>query len=50
VFRIEALNLAVEDGVGAAQILSQPDALPLALLDWMMPGLNGVDVVRAESP
>jgi hypothetical protein len=33
--RIEALNLAVEDGVGAGQILSQPDALRLALLDWM---------------
>jgi diguanylate cyclase (GGDEF)-like protein len=39
--------LAVEDGVAAGQILSQPDAPRLALLDWMMPGLNGVDVVRA---
>jgi len=33
--------------VGAGQILSQPDALRLALLDWMIPGLNGVDVLRA---
>src|SRR5438477_2580900 len=39
--------LAVEDGAAAGQILSQPDAPRLALLDWMMPGLNGVDVVRA---
>ena len=39
--------VAAEDGVAAGQILSQPDGPRLALLDWMMPGLNGVDVVRA---
>jgi diguanylate cyclase (GGDEF)-like protein len=39
--------IAVEDGVAAGQLLSEPDAPRLALLDWMMPGLNGVDVVRA---
>jgi two-component system, cell cycle response regulator len=39
--------VAVEDGVAAGRILSEPAAPRLALLDWMMPGLNGVDVVRA---
>jgi two-component system cell cycle response regulator len=39
--------VAVGDGVAAGLLLSEPDAPRLALLDWMMPGLNGVDVVRA---
>src|SRR5215475_4609307 len=38
---------AVADGDAAVRILSRPDAPRLALLDWMMPGMHGPDVVRA---
>jgi DNA-binding response OmpR family regulator len=34
------------DGESAWRILQQPDAPRLAILDWMMPGLDGVDVCR----
>ncbi len=34
------------DGNEAWQLLQQPDAPRLALLDWMMPGLDGVEVCR----
>jgi PleD family two-component response regulator len=34
------------DGQSAYEILSKPDAPKLAVLDWMMPGLNGVEVCR----
>jgi two-component system, cell cycle response regulator len=37
----------VEDGVSAARILCQPNGPRLALLDWMMPGMDGPAVVRA---
>src|SRR6516162_5084778 len=40
-----------EDGVEAWQVLQHDDPPPLAILDWMMPGLDGVEVcrrVRAE--
>jgi phosphoserine phosphatase RsbU/P len=38
--------LAVEDGNAAWRSLQADDAPPLVLLDWMMPGLEGVEVVR----
>ena len=34
------------EGLAALDILSQPDAPRLALLDWMMPGLDGPTVCR----
>jgi two-component system cell cycle response regulator len=36
--------VAAIDGVDALQILEKEDAPPLALLDWMMPGLAGPQV------
>ena len=38
--------IAVEDGDEAWRELKLPDAPRLALLDWMMPGQNGVDICR----
>lgn len=35
-----------EDGDDALQILQSEDPPRLAILDWMMPGMNGVDVCR----
>jgi two-component system, cell cycle response regulator len=35
------------DGNQAWEILQQPDGPQMAILDWMMPGLNGVDVCRS---
>ena len=32
------------DGLQALEVLSQPDAPSLAILDWMMPGLDGAQV------
>jgi phosphoserine phosphatase RsbU/P len=34
------------DGTEAWEILQKDDAPPLAILDWMMPGLDGVEVCR----
>ena len=34
------------DGLEAWQILRSPDAPRLAILDWMMPGMDGVEVCR----
>jgi two-component system cell cycle response regulator len=39
--------VTVEDGDAAWEQLKAPDAPRMALLDWMMPGQNGVDVCRA---
>jgi two-component system cell cycle response regulator len=39
--------IAVQDGDAAWGKLKSPDAPRLALLDWMMPGQNGVDICRA---
>ena len=38
--------VAAEDGNEAWNYLKSPDAPRMALLDWMMPGKNGVDVCR----
>lgn len=38
--------IAVENGPKAVEVLQDPDGPRLALLDWVMPGLNGPDVVR----
>jgi sigma-B regulation protein RsbU (phosphoserine phosphatase) len=34
------------DGAAALKVLQQPDAPDLAILDWMMPELDGTEVVR----
>jgi len=39
--------VSAEDGDAAWEKLKSPDAPRMALLDWMMPGQNGVDVCRA---
>ncbi len=36
----------VNDGSAAWQVLQQPDTPRLAVLDWMMPGLDGPDLCR----
>jgi DNA-binding response OmpR family regulator len=38
--------LVTADGAEAWQALQRPYAPPLAILDWMMPGLDGVEVCR----
>jgi len=38
--------VSVRDGYQAWDVLQSEDAPKLAILDWMMPGLNGVDVCR----
>ena len=37
---------AVHDGLAAWQRLQQPDAPRLVILDWIMPGLEGIEVCR----
>jgi DNA-binding response OmpR family regulator len=37
---------AVSDGQAAWQVLEEPAAPRLAVLDWMMPGLDGVEICR----
>lgn len=39
-------TVIAEDGEQALTVLQKADAPPLAILDWMMPGLAGVDVCR----
>jgi len=46
---LEAANYTVtvtEDGASAWEVLKKPDAPQVAILDWMMPEMSGVDVIR----
>lgn len=38
--------LTTRDGLAAWQVLQQADAPRIALLDWMMPGLSGVEICQ----
>ncbi len=38
--------IAVEDGTAATEALCEQNGPRLALLDWMMPGVDGPGVVR----
>jgi len=39
--------VSVEDGTAALTVLLQEDAPRMAILDWVMPGADGLDVCRA---
>jgi DNA-binding response OmpR family regulator len=36
----------VEDGISALTLLREEDGPALAILDWVMPGMTGIDVCR----
>ena len=38
--------IKVSNGTEAWNVMQEPDAPPLAILDWMMPELDGLEVVR----
>jgi len=38
--------VAVENGADAWRVLQSPDAPSLVLLDWMLPGLDGIELCR----
>jgi two-component system cell cycle response regulator len=38
--------VAVGSGTEAVKLLESPDAPDLALLDWVLPGMDGIDVLR----
>src|SRR5262245_4230092 len=38
--------IAAEDGTRAWSILASPEAPPLALFDWVMPGIEGIELCR----
>jgi len=39
-------TIVASDGLEAWELLSRPDAPPVAILDWMMPEMSGLDVCR----
>ena len=41
--------VVARDGLEASQILHSPDAPKLAILDWLMPGLDGIELCRELS-
>jgi len=43
-WRFEAVQ--AYDGTVALALLRDPDAPTLALLDWVMPGMNGMEICR----
>jgi two-component system cell cycle response regulator len=38
--------IVAQDGLTAYEILQSPDAPTLAIVDWMMPGLDGIELCR----
>jgi two-component system, cell cycle response regulator len=38
--------IALENGIDAWNALQREDSPPMAILDWMMPGLDGIEVCR----
>ncbi|HEY1264212.1 MAG TPA: PAS domain S-box protein, partial [Terriglobales bacterium] len=42
--------LTVTDGLKALEVLTSPNPPPLAVLDWEMPGMNGVQICRRLQP
>jgi len=39
--------VAVKDGLAAWEVLQQPGSPSLVILDWMMPGMDGLEVIRS---
>ena len=42
--------IMASDGFEALSILEQANSPKLAILDWLMPGLNGLEVCHERSP
>lgn len=40
-------TICADDGARALAVLSGADSVDIVLLDWMMPGLSGLDTLRA---
>lgn len=38
--------ISTKNGIEALAVLEKPDAPPLAIIDWVMPGLNGTEICR----
>ncbi|MGA2346882.1 MAG: response regulator, partial [Candidatus Sulfotelmatobacter sp.] len=39
-------HVSVGSGTEAVKLLEAPDCPELAILDWLLPGLDGIDVLR----